>query len=310
MIKDKQPLRRGSLGKGMSSLLGDINIDPREDARHTPSTTRLHGELETEVIRVSIGDVEPNPHQPRKVFDEAKLRELSSSLKQDGFIQPIVVSTTATPGKFIIIAGERRWRASRLAGFETVPVIIKNTTNEEMLRLALIENIQRANLNVIEEAEAYASLIRDYGLTQEQCADKVGKERSSVTNTLRLLSLPRELQDDIIDTRLSMGHGRAILSLEDKKLMLRCRDIVIKKSLSVRQTEQLVKTFKDAKESGAKAGATIKDEADLQYITESLRSYLHTKVKLSGTTSRGKMEISYFSAAELERLMKVMGHKF
>jgi ParB family chromosome partitioning protein len=178
-----------------------------------------------------------------------------------------------------------------------------------MLRLALIENIQRADLNIIEEAEAYASLIKDYGLTQEQCADRVGKERSTVANTLRMLALPREIQDDIMDGRLTMGHGRAILSLEEKKLMLRCRDIVIKKGLSVRATEQLCKTFKDPK-SGAKAGASIKDDADLQYITESLRSYLHTKVKLQGNTSRGKIEISYFSAAELERLLRVIGHKF
>jgi ParB family chromosome partitioning protein len=308
MIKDKQPMRKGSLGKGMSSLLGDINLDSLDDK--PVRNERISGQLEAEVIRIKVGDIEPNPYQPRKVFDDAKLRELSASLKQDGFLQPIVVTRSEIPGKFVIIAGERRYRASKLAGFETVPVIVKDTNTEEMLRLALIENIQRANLNVIEEAEAYASLIRDYGLTQEQCADKVGKERSSVTNTLRLLSLPRELQDDIIDSRLSMGHGRAMLSLEDKKLMLRCRDIVIKKNLSVRQTEQLVKTFKDAKEGGAKVGASIKDEADLQYITESLRSYLHTKVKLAGTTSRGKIEISYFSAAELERLMKLMGHKF
>ena len=298
MNKDKLPIRKGSLGKGMSSLLGDINLDSLDEK--PVRNEKLSGQLEAEVIRIKINEIEPNPYQPRKVFDDHKLKELAASLKQDGFLQPIVVSRSEIPGKFIIIAGERRWRASKLNGFETVPVIVKDTTTEEMLRLALIENIQRANLNVIEEAEAYASLIRDYGLTQEQCADKVGKERSSVTNTLRLLALPREIQDDIIDSRLSMGHGRSMLSLEDKKLMLRCRDIVIKKNLSVRQTEQLVKTFKEAKE----------DEADLQYITESLRSYLHTKVKLAGTTSRGKIEISYFSAAELERLMKLMGHKF
>jgi ParB family chromosome partitioning protein len=306
-------MKKGALGKGISSLLGDINIDALDEqpsAASVEATRKLPGQLETQVLRVKITEVEPNPYQPRKVFDEQKLKELSASLKQDGFLQPIVVSRSEVPGKFIIIAGERRWRASKLAGFETVPIIVKDTNTEEMLRLALIENIQRANLNVIEEAEAYASLIRDYGLTQEQCADKVGKDRTSVTNTLRLLSLPREIQDDIIDSRLTMGHGRAILSLEDKKLMLRCRDIVVKKSLSVRQTEQLVKTFKDAKENAGKPGATVKDEADLQYITESLRGYLHTKVKLSGTTSRGKIEISYFSAAELERLLKVMGHKF
>lgn len=304
--KDKHPAlgRRGALGKGISSLLGDVEAEPGDEA---PKTDKQR--LEAEVVRLDIADVDPNPHQPRKIFDDAALKELSESLKQDGLLQPIVVARGEQEGRYIIVAGERRWRASKLAGFDSIPAIVKDGAQEDMLRLALIENIQRADLNIIEEAEAYASLIKDYGLTQEQCADRVGKERSTVANTLRMLALPREIQDDIMDGRLTMGHGRAILSLEEKKLMLRCRDIVIKKGLSVRATEQLCKTFKDPK-VGAKAGGNIKDDADLQYITESLRSYLHTKVKLQGNTSRGKIEISYFSAAELERLLRAIGHKF
>lgn len=304
-LKDKQVLgRRGALGKGISSLLGDADVDQGED-----NSKAEKRRLEAEVVRLDIADVDPNPHQPRKVFDEVALRELSESLKQDGLLQPIVVARGDKPGRYIIVAGERRWRASKLAGFDSIPAIIKDGINDDMLRLALIENIQRADLNIMEEAEAYSSLIKDYGLTQEQCADRVGKERSTVANTLRMLALPREIQDDVMEGRLSMGHGRAILSLEEKKLMLRCRDIVIKKGLSVRATEQLCKTFKDPK-AGGKAGGNIKDDADLQYITESLRSYLHTKVKLAGNTSRGKIEISYFSAAELERLLRAIGHKF
>ncbi len=304
--KDKHQAlgRRGALGKGISSLLGDVDTEPTGDSQRADKQR-----LEAEVVRIDIANVDPNPHQPRKVFDDVALKELAESLKQDGLLQPIVVARGEQAGRFIIVAGERRWRASKLAGFDSIPAIVKDGAQDDMLRLALIENIQRADLNIMEEAEAYASLIKDYGLTQEQCADRVGKERSTVANTLRMLALPREIQDDIMEGRLTMGHGRAILSLEEKKLMLRCRDIVIKKGLSVRATEQLCKTFKDPK-AGGKAGSNIKDDADLQYITESLRSYLHTKVKLAGNTSRGKIEISYFSAAELERLLRAIGHKF
>ncbi len=296
--------RRGALGKGISSLLGDS-----EAAAPTPTVKSHRQPVEAEVLRLDIADIDANPQQPRKIFDDVALKELSESLRQDGLLQPIIVAKGDVEGRYIIVAGERRWRASKLAGFDTIPAIVKDSMPDDLLRLALIENIQRADLNIIEEAEAYASLIKDYGLTQEQCADRVGKERSTVANTLRMLLLPKEIQDDILEGRLTMGHGRAILSLEDKKMMLRCRDIVIKKSLSVRQTEQLCKTFKDPKQ-GAKAGGVIKDEADLQYITESLRSFLHTKVKLAGNTSRGKIEISYFSAAELERILRMIGHKF
>ena len=314
MIKDKgNSARRGALGKGISSLLGNVDADPQErpvrDVVETKSPRS--SQVEAEVVRLPISAVESNPHQPRKVFDEAALKELSASLKQDGLLQPIVVARSETPGKYIIIAGERRWRASKLAGFDSIPCLIKDGASDDMLRLALIENIQREDLNVMEEAEAYASLIKDYGLTQEQCADRVGKERSTVTNSLRLLSLPREIQDDIVESRLTMGHGRSLLSLEEKKLMLRARDIVLKKGLSVRQTEQLCKTFRETKTlDGAKGPSTIKEDADLQYVTESLRAFLHTKVRIGGNTSRGKIEISYFSAAELERILKLMGHKF
>ncbi len=322
MERDKTPPRRGALGKGISSLLGNVDADQPEaieTARRgkasqppeppTPAAERR--QLEAEVVRLPMSAIESNPNQPRKVFEEGALKELAASLKQDGLLQPIVVSRTETPGKYMIVAGERRWRASKMAGFDSIPAIVKEGASEDMLRLALIENIQREDLNVIEEAEAYAALIRDYGLTQEQCADKVGKERSTVTNSLRLLNLPREIQDDVVEGRLTMGHGRSLLSLEEKKLMLRARDVVLRKQLSVRQTEQLCKTFRSgATKAGDKPGQGLQNDADLNYVGESLRSYLHTKVRIAGNTSRGKIEISYFSAAELERILKLMGHKF
>jgi len=310
--KDKLPLRRGALGKGISSLLGESAAGEGLDDALSP-TAALTRESSTrnaaEVMLVDINQIDPNPAQPRKIFDENSIKELANSLKQDGFLQPIVVSQGSTPGRFIIVAGERRWRASRLAGLQTVPVLLKEGVQQDLLRLALIENIQRADLNIMEEAEAYSALIKELGLTQEQVADKVGKDRSTVTNILRLLGLPKEIRDDITNSRLSMGHGRAILSLDDKKAMLRCRDLVLKKQLSVRQTEQLVKGFRQPPtEDGTKPPGSLGDDADLQYITESLRSHLHTKVRIAGSPSRGRIEISFFSTAELERILKAMGH--
>lgn len=310
--KEKNPLRRGALGKGISSLLGDLDeletpLEPKSEGALSTTEIARHGGAE--ILRIDTDLVDPNPSQPRKIFDEKSIQELAASLKQDGFLQPILVAKSTIPGRYTIVAGERRWRASRLAGLTTVPVIVKDGAQSELLRLALIENIQRADLNIMEEAEAYASLIRELGLTQDQCADRVGKDRSTITNILRLLTLPKEIRDDITNTRLTMGHGRAILSLNDKKSMLRCRDIILKKQLSVRQTEQLVKSFKSAgPDAEPKASGSLADHADLQYITDSLRSHLHTKVRIAGSPARGRIEISYFSTAELERILRAMGH--
>lgn len=309
--KDKQPLRRGALGKGISSLLGESAQTESDDAGINAGliTKEFSIRNSPEILNIDPNIIDPNPSQPRKIFDENAIRELAASLKQDGFLQPILVSQGASPGRYTIVAGERRWRASKIAGLDSVPVLVKEGVKSDLLRLALIENIQRADLNIMEEAEAYSSLIKELGLTQEQVADRVGKDRSTVTNILRLLALPKEIRDDITNGRLSMGHGRAILSLDDKKAMLRCRDLVLKKQLSVRQTEQLVKGFKQpVSDNGSKSQNALGDDADLQYITESLRGHLHTKVRIAGNASRGRIEISYFSTAELERILKAMGH--
>jgi ParB family chromosome partitioning protein len=306
--------RRGALGKGITSLLGDFSEntaapvasrpDAAETLRERPSVKDGYGAL-----LIDVTSIEPNPQQPRKLFDDKALGELAASLRQDGFLQPIVVSRMQDkPGKFMIVAGERRWRASQLAGLQSVPVIVKEGAEDDLLRLALIENIQRQDLNIIEEAEAYQALIKDYGLTQEQCADRVGKDRTSVTNALRLLSLPKELQDDLLEDRLTMGHGKALLSLEDKKLILRARDMVIKKQMSVRQTEQLCRGLKRGGDLSDKPRGP-KNQADLEYLSENLKSRLRTKVKILGNGVRGKIEISYFSAQELERLLAVLGEK-
>jgi ParB family chromosome partitioning protein len=294
--QNSAPSKRDALGKGLGALLG---LDQDDSTRIASSSANG-----TAIIDVDIGRVHPNPRQPRKLFREADLLSLAQSLKQDGVIQPLVVSKD--DDGYMIIAGERRWRASQLAGFDKVPVIVKEVTPEDMLRLAIIENVQRANLNVIEEAEAYALLIKDYGLTQDDCARKVGKDRATVTNLLRILSLPQEVQDDLIDEKISMGHGRAILALEDRPSILQARDIILAKKLSVRQTEQLVKRMKrhnaDPGDNSIQSG-----NADLDYLADTLRSHLRTKVRLQGTGSRGKIEISFFSPAELERLLQLIG---
>lgn len=311
-MTDKEKAPKKALGKGLNSLLGDVNEGSAggKSAGEAPKPVLSEADTrrlaEKMILRVSPDDIESNPHQPRKVFRQEDLVSLSNSLKIDGIVQPLIVARSEKAGKYTLIAGERRWRASKMAGLQTIPVILKEVTSDDMLRIALIENIQRADLNVIEEAQAFASLINDFGLTQEQCSKKVGKERVTVTNTLRLLTLPKEIQDDLLEERLSMGHGRALLSLEDKKLMLRARDIIVKKQLSVRQTEQLCKRIKKG-DSPEKAASPIRASADLDYLAETLRSHLRTKVKLSGSGARGKIEISYFSASELERLLGLIG---
>ncbi len=336
--------KRMALGKGFSSLMGLDDDDEelleignekkypnKENKGATSAGTKItepvedymeraYGfspekqnqsslDLSQAIIQIKVDQIEPNPSQPRRVFDEKLLEDLSKSIKEDGVIQPVIVSAIKGKSqKYMLIAGERRWRASKLAGLEKIPAIVKEASPETTLRFALIENIQRQDLSVIEEAEAYKSLIEDFGLTQEQCAQKVGKDRSTITNLLRLLSLPKEIQEDIMEDTLSMGHGKALLSLETKQNMLRARDIIVKKQLNVRKAEQLCKKIKtsgaSAFESQESAGVS---SPDVSYIEETLRGYLKTRVKLIGNEKKGKIQISYFSPAELERVLSLIG---
>ncbi len=296
-MSEQRSSKKGGLGKGLNSLLGLDNQIEIETTREKKPQTEV-----TNLVEIEVSRIKPNPRQPRKIFNEDELVALSKSLKEDGVVQPLIVAKEEG-GSYTLIAGERRWRASQMAGFSKVPALVKSVTPDEMLRIAIIENVQRSNLNVIEEAEAYAALIKDFGLTQEECAKKIGKDRVTVTNILRILTLPQEVQDNLMANQLSMGHGRALLSLSEKSLILRAQDIILTKKLSVRQTEQLVKKIKNNTEK-----ETVENEdPDLEYLAESLRSHLRTKVKLSGNGSRGKIEISYFSAAELERLLASIG---
>jgi len=257
---------------------------------------------------VLIEEIIPNRDQPRKYFDSVAIEELAESIKIQGILQPLIVSFDSQFKKFLLIAGERRLRAAKIAGLEKVPVIIKQCEQQEALRIALIENIQRSDLNIIEEAQALRSLMRDYGLSQEDCAKVLGKERSTISNILRMLSLPIEVQEDLISAKITPGHGKAIASLSDRLMMTRARDIVIKRDLSVRKTEALCKAFKIKTERGDDFESSKGDEdANLEYVADSLRTQLRTKVKISGSAERGRIEISFFSGGELARILELMG---
>ena len=294
--------RKNALGKGIGSLLGGVDLDKVVGGASVSSDSDVHERSGPVILHIEPSKIIANPNQPRKSFDASELKNLALSIKQDGIIQPLVVSKSEQG--YFLIAGERRLRAAKLAGLEKVPAIIKEGTEEDLLRIALIENIQRSDLSVIEEARAYECLIKEYGLTQDACARKVGKDRSTVSNLLRILLLPVAVQGDLANKKLTMGHGRALLGLDDTKKIVELSEIIKERSLSVRQTEQLIKQYK---QSDGKKSKKKEVSNDLQYLADSLRSHLRTKVKLAGTGSRGKIEISYFSAGELERIIALVG---
>lgn len=286
-------VKRNALGKGIGALLGGVD----------ESTSSRAEDRQLNVLQVDPNLIDPNPQQPRKIFNEQDIEELADSVRVNGVIQPLVVCKSQLPNRYVLIAGERRLRASIVARLPKVPVVLREGSSEEMLRIALIENIQRSDLNVIEEASAYENLINKYGLTQEQCAQKVGKERSSISNALRLLTLPSQIKSDLIQGRLSFGHGKVLLGLESEDLILKAREVIHKKSLSVRQTEKICKLIK----SGPNHQKSPTEDPDLQYLADNLREHLRTKVRLQGSGNRGKIEISYFSASELERVLDMIG---
>ena len=305
-MQDKSQEKK-QLGKGLQSLLGGVDTSW---VRNTGSD-HSEGRAETSLLHhIPTELIDPNPEQPRKVFNHAEISDLSRSLRQDGVLQPLVVmKSSSAAGRYILIAGERRLRASKLAGLRTVPALLRDVSGNDRLRIALIENLQRSSLNAIEEARAYNALIREHGLTQEQCAEKVGKDRTTIANALRLLGLPGLVQEDLMSGRMSMGHARALASLEKEADILKARDIILKKELSVRKAEQLCRTVKKSGSGISGEGAVIRTDPDMEYIADSLRSYLRTKVRITGTSQRGKIEISYFSVAELERVLGLVNKR-
>ena len=303
--------KRMALGKGADALLRNINgtntaIDEAVDKNIEDNTNKKAGEL---MVKISL--VEPNRNQPRKMFDKDSLDELTKSVKQYGVLQPIIVKKIGN--RYEIVAGERRWRAAQAAGLAEVPVVVRDYDDQKAKEIAIIENIQRTDLNPIEEALAYKSLIEEYNLTQEELSDKVSKNRSTITNSLRLLKLSKNIQQYMIEGRISSGHARALLSLEDEgKRELLALDIM-KRSLSVRDTEKAAKALSKKKNvelsdlTETSKEDTVRD-LSLFYkeYEDSIQGVLGTKVHINQKDkNKGRIEIEYYSQVELDRIMDI-----
>jgi ParB family transcriptional regulator, chromosome partitioning protein len=271
----------------------------------------LFGEDREKYFECDISLIFPNKHQPRSQFNQTELEDLAESIKEKGVIQPLIVTRSPIDNRYELIAGERRLRASKIAGLQNVPVVVVEIEDENsLLELALIENIQRTDLNPIEEAEAYKKLIDRFGYTQEETAQKVGKQRSSVTNLLRLLKLPDMIQKDILAGVLSEGHGRALIRLIDDPIkMLNARDVIIQKGLSVRESEKYIRKAATNKTASRTIGVHAENEISSSYanaLVTQLTNYLNSKVVLQQNGTRGKIEIEYYSSDDLERVFALL----
>ncbi len=283
--------KKFGLGKGLGALIPDKNIN--EDEYKNNDSVNL----------ISINLIKANGDQPRKSFDEQKIIQLSESIKQHGIIQPVILKTNGDT--YSIIAGERRWRAAKIAGIKEIPAIIMNLSDKEILEVSLIENIQRQDLNPIEEALAYKRLIEDFKLTQEELSNRIGKSRTSVTNSLRLLNIDSRVKDYLIDGVVSEGHARALLSLEDKELQYELAQMIIDEGLSVRETEKLIKNINSNKKNPSKK---VSNNLNPYYvdIKNKLENLFGTKVQLSDKKDKGKIEIEYYSSEDLQRILDIL----
>jgi len=277
---NKQPL-----GRGLSSLI------PESARRQTADR----------VINIPVEDVTPNPYQPRIQMNNESLEELAASIKEKGVVQPILVRSMGTD-KYEIIAGERRFRACKMVGLPEVPAIVKEVNDTEAMAIAITENIQREDLNAVELARAYSSLMNEFHLTQEQLAKSVGKSRPAVANMMRLLQLPQEIQENILSDKISMGHARALLSLEQQNLQIELCKKIIELELSVRQTEKMVQKLLQQPKQQRIAFRS----AEIEAIENKLRTMLATQVKVQQTGKKGKIEIEYYSVDDIDRIMSII----
>jgi len=304
-------MAKPALGRGLGALLGDSPIaKPSVSApiSNTVPGSAPAGDPRERVQRVALSRIRPCPFQPRKDFSPETLRELADSIKEQGIVQPLIVRER--PDHLEIIAGERRWRAAQLLGLAEVPVILRDADDRAVLELALIENLQRENLNPIEEAQGYAQLIEQFQLKQDEVATKVGKSRAAVANALRILKLPPSIQTAIREGRLSVGHAKVILGLAGETQQRQAFERILKEGLNVRQTEGLVVRLQ-AREAGilSQPGtiAPPKQDAHVASLENRLRERLGTKVHLRYARGKGALEISFFSDDELERILTILG---
>jgi ParB family chromosome partitioning protein len=278
-------MNRRGLGRGLDALLGEA------------ATATTPGET---LLEIPVDQIDVNPRQPRKAFDPASLDELARSLRTAGMLQPVVVRREPG-GRWQLIAGERRWRAAQRAGLERIPAVVREATDAESLELALVENLLREDLNPMEEAEAYQQVLTEFGWTQEHLAQRVGKDRSTIANALRLLRLPPAIQQDLRSGRLTMGHARALLSLTEPAEQLKLRDEILAHAWSVRATEEGVEKRRAA------PAPTRRRSPELVALEEAFQRALMTRVRIRGNERRGRVEITYASADELERLGAIFG---
>lgn len=284
--------KKMGLGKGLDSM-----IPPKSTGTRAKTDNRISQTGET---ILKINEVEPNKNQPRKNFNEDSLLELSESIKLHGIVQPLVV--TRKKDYYEIIAGERRWRAAKMAGLREVPVVIKDYTPQEVMEVALIENIQREDLNPVEEARAYQNLIQEYSLKQDEVAEKVSKSRTAITNSLRLLKLDDRVLEMLVEETISSGHARALLGFPDKEQQYTVAMKIFDEKLSVRETEKLVKSMMNSTRKNAKK--ELKNDFVYRDLEEKLKQKLGTKVRINRKTEqKGKVEIEYYSPEELEKIL-------
>lgn len=293
-------LKRG-LGKGLDSLI-PTNVMMESEVKHATVSTASSAEEEKDgTLMVKLSKVESNREQPRKNFDEDSLQELAESLKQFGMLQPILVQNRGD--YYEIIAGERRWRAAKIAGLKEVPVIVRELTDQEIVEISLIENIQREDLNPIEEAQAYKRLLTEFHLKQDEVAERVSKSRTAVTNSMRLLKLCDEVQKMVVDDMISTGHARALISIEDPEEQYLIAQKIFDEKLSVREVEKLVKDLHKPPKPPKEENKTL--QAIYQEISERLKQSLSTKVSVSAKQNgAGKIEIEFYNHEDLERLLE------
>lgn len=282
--------KKFGLGKGLGALISENEEDTNENSK----------------LLIPLNKIKSNAEQPRKSFDNERIAELAESIKHHGIIQPLILMKENDD--YVIIAGERRWRAAKMAGLKEVPAIIMDITEKEVLEVSLIENIQRQDLNPIEEALAYKKLIDEFKLTQEELSKRIGKSRTTITNCMRLINLDDRVKEYIIEGVLSEGHGRTLLSINDRELQYTIAQKVIDEGLSVRELEKLIKKVYSTEKKKKNNNEEVNDENNIYYkdVEEKLQSYFGTKIKLSYKKDKGKIEIEYYSEEDLQRILDII----
>ena len=290
-------VKRGGLGKGLDALISETPVEKKK------TSTKVEEKSSDSTREISINEIEPNKNQPRERFDEDGLVDLADSIKQHGIFQPIIV-TKGDNGFYQIVAGERRWRAAKMAGLKTIPALVRDYSELEILEISLLENLQRENLNPIEEAKTYKRFMDEFHMKQDEVAEKVSKSRATVANSLRLLNLDGRVQDMLIEEMISMGHARALLGISDRNNQYNLATEVFDKKLSVREVEKLVKNYNEKKPEKHKE-AVVRDYIYGE-LENNLKEILGSKVNICDKNGKGKIEIEYYSKEDLDRIYDLL----